>query len=97
MEWLVKFFKKLKSDKIKTFEVSSEAAAAYRRENLDVYANPLMSGMPSWWNGSNIPGTLKEPPFGLRDFRLGDSRFWKLQGLVAVYRREGMMFSSTSR
>ncbi|PSN67631.1 FAD/NAD(P)-binding domain-containing protein [Corynespora cassiicola Philippines] len=63
VEWVADFLKKLKDEDVKTVEVSSDAAKAYREFNLHVYSMLLMRETKSWWNGSNIPGKVNEPLF----------------------------------
>ncbi|KAM5349243.1 hypothetical protein ACJ41O_005750 [Fusarium nematophilum] len=79
VEWLVKFFKKLEEENAKQVEVSVDAAADYRKKNLDAYSQSLMQETPSWWNGSNIPGKNKEPLFWV-----GGMQYWRQEGLKGL-------------
>lgn len=79
VEWLVEFLQKLEAEKVNTVEVTGEAATAYREQNLAVYRHSLMSEVPSWWNGSNIPGKTKEPLFWV-----GGLQTWRQQTIKAL-------------
>lgn len=66
VEWPVKLLKKMRKECIRTVECTSEAASAYREQNLEAYNQSLMRETPSWWNGSNIPRKVQEPLFWVR-------------------------------
>ncbi|VUC26613.1 unnamed protein product [Clonostachys rosea] len=72
VDWIIQFLARLRSEQATTFEVKSSAAKAYVQRNLDVYSQSLAKDTPSWWNGSNIPGKVREPLFwtlGLQAWR----------------------------
>ncbi|KAM0198861.1 hypothetical protein ACHAQI_012272 [Fusarium lateritium] len=79
VDWIAKFLRKFEAEKAKTVEASSEAAANYRQQNLETYKRSLMSEVNSWWNGSNIPGKVKEPLFWV-----GGLQTWRRETLKAL-------------
>jgi hypothetical protein len=71
VDWLAEFLTKTR-EKEGAIEVSHGAAKAYRDLNIQAYNHSLIRETPSWWNGSNIPGKVKEPLFwvgGLQAWR----------------------------
>ncbi|KAF9870782.1 hypothetical protein CkaCkLH20_11681 [Colletotrichum karsti] len=73
VDWVVRFLVNLEKESKSTFEVKPDVAKAYVQRNLEAYSQSLAKDTPSWWNGSNIPGKVKEPLFwtlGLQAWRM---------------------------
>ncbi|TPX13816.1 uncharacterized protein E0L32_005760 [Thyridium curvatum] len=66
VDWVVEFLRKFEKEGVRSFEVKTDAAERYRKDNLDTYNMLLLKDTPSWWNGSNIPGKVKEPLFWVK-------------------------------
>ncbi|KAF4845217.1 Baeyer-Villiger monooxygenase [Colletotrichum siamense] len=79
VEWLVKFLNKIELEGVVTVKPSHDAAKDYKRKNMEIYNKSFLSETPSWWNGSNIPGTNQEPLFWV-----GGLQAWRLESLKAL-------------
>ncbi|KAI8166109.1 Baeyer-Villiger monooxygenase [Colletotrichum sp. SAR 10_70] len=59
--WIAAVLRKLRTEGLKSFEVSVDACRTWKEQVKSEFEKSLMKESRAWWTGANIPGKTQEP------------------------------------